>query len=87
MLSSKLAICEQSPPEGEGVVIGDLVIKDIQSRMEAGKEKYGTYLRAHNRRLALVDMYQELLDAVLYCRQLLTEMGAFDEENEMEEIC
>lgn len=42
---------------------------DLTTRAEFGKEKYGTYLRAHNGRRAIVDMYQEVSDAIMYCAQ------------------
>jgi len=36
---------------------------------------YGEPLRAHNGRVALVDLYQEVLDAAMYVRQLIEERG------------
>lgn len=53
--------------------IKDLVIKDMQDRAEFGNKKYGTYLQAYNGRDVLVDIYQELMDAVQYVRQLMYE--------------
>ncbi len=42
---------------------------DLVARAEMGKEKYGTYLRANNGRSAIVDFYQEILDAIMYAQQ------------------
>lgn len=49
------------------------VIKDLEARKEQGIEKYGTPLQTHNGRRPLVDLYQELLDAVQYLKQHLME--------------
>jgi hypothetical protein len=38
-----------------------------------GKAKYGTELKTHNGRKALVDAYQEALDLCLYLKQALME--------------
>jgi hypothetical protein len=43
--------------------------KDIEERAEFGKVKYGTLLKPHNGRNALNDLYQEVLDAIVYARQ------------------
>jgi len=51
----------------------DLVIKDFQDRAEVGKTKYGRYLEAGNGRDAMLDLLQELMDGVMYCRQWLLE--------------
>jgi hypothetical protein len=59
----------QPPPTGNGVVIADLVIADLNARREAGTRKYGTPLRSNNGRDALVDAYQEALDLCMYLRQ------------------
>jgi hypothetical protein len=50
-----------------------LVIRDLQVRADAGESKYGTRLRVWNGRDALIDHYQELLDAAMYVRQLIEE--------------
>lgn len=54
-------------------MIVDLVLSDLKDRAEAGLAKYGTYLRAHNGRDALVDAYQEAMDLVMYLRQAIEE--------------
>ena len=43
--------------------------EDIKARALMGKEKYGVYLQANNGRYVLMDLEQELIDAVLYLRQ------------------
>lgn len=51
----------------------DLVLKDIKKRDEFGKLKYGTRLQPFNGRDTLRDVYEELLDAVVYIRTLIWE--------------
>lgn len=65
-------IREQRPPvttDGSGPAVWDLVIEDMRQRNADGTAKYGTPLRTFNGRDPLTDLYQELLDAVVYCRQ------------------
>jgi hypothetical protein len=66
---------EQAPIPNDKVPIWGLVIKDMIARNRQGIEKYKTPLVPFNGRNALVDLYQELLDACAYCRQLLEEQG------------
>ena len=56
-----------------GTPVHTVVAREIEQRAEMGLYSYNTYLRPHNGRNALVDLYQELLDAVLYLRQHLLE--------------
>ena len=42
---------------------------DLLARAEMGLKKYGTKLRAQNGRSAMLDLYQEILDAVMYAQQ------------------
>jgi hypothetical protein len=51
--------------------VADYVLADIQERIAVGEAKYGTKLKTNNGRDALIDLYQELLDAVMYTRQLI----------------
>jgi hypothetical protein len=53
--------------------VTDRVIQDLVLRREAGTEKYGSELKTHNGRRALVDAYQEALDLCLYLKQALME--------------
>jgi hypothetical protein len=63
---------EPMPGVGDERVL-PLVIEDLVKRSEMGKEKYNTYLETFNGRDALMDLYQELLDACMYLRQTITE--------------
>ncbi|MGH3693252.1 MAG: hypothetical protein ACRDRX_04500 [Pseudonocardiaceae bacterium] len=71
-------IADQPPPvPREGVIsVQALVRVDLVERERIGVERYGTPLQAHNGRDGLVDLYQELLDAACYVRQLIEERGA-----------
>jgi len=51
----------------------DLVKKDIDVRDAFGKKKYGVRLQPFNKRDTLRDIYEELLDAIVYIRSLLYE--------------
>ena len=72
MLDSKAAV-PQPPPVAGKIDVAPVVIADIEVRVKAGKEKYGTLLQTHNGRSALWDLYQELIDACMYIRQHLLE--------------
>lgn len=72
MLDSK-ASTPQPPPSAGQIDVAPVVIADIEERVAAGKRKYGTLLQTHNGRDALWDLYQELIDAVMYVRQRLLE--------------
>lgn len=43
--------------------------EDLIARSDVGLKKYGTRLRVKNGRRAIVDLYQELLDALMYSMQ------------------
>lgn len=51
----------------------DLVLEDVKKRDDFGLKKYGTHLQPHNGRDTLLDIYEELLDAVVYIRTLIEE--------------
>lgn len=53
--------------------VHQLMINDIQARMDLGTRRYGTPLQPHNGRNALLDAYEELLDLGVYLRQHLFE--------------
>lgn len=42
---------------------------DLLARAEVGEKKYGTKLRVNNGRKAIVDLYQEVTDAMMYSMQ------------------
>jgi hypothetical protein len=68
-------------PMGDGVDVGAKVSEylrerrlfqmagDLESRLTFGEKKYGTRLKSHNGRNALMDAYQELLDFLNYSMQ------------------
>jgi len=64
---------QKLPIPNEMVPVGTQVADDIRLRMEHGKATYGVYLQAFNGRNALQDLYEELLDASCYVKQLLIE--------------
>ena len=51
----------------------DALMQDLEDRSRMGFDKYGTMLKPFNGRDALVDMYQELLDALMYNLQAMVE--------------
>ena len=51
----------------------NLVIKDMKTRDDFGFNKYKTHLQPFNGRDQLQDIYEELLDTVVYMRTLLYE--------------
>lgn len=43
--------------------------EDLLARAEMGLKKYGTKLRVNNGRKAAVDLYQEVMDGIMYAMQ------------------
>jgi hypothetical protein len=67
-------VAEQPAPiPNDRPAIQDLVAADIAERKRVGIERYGTPLQGFNGRDALRDLYEELLDACQYVRQLMYE--------------
>lgn len=64
---------QPKPVENDSRPIFNLVVEDIIERAEMGKKKYGVCLQAGNGRDALQDLYEELMDAVLYAKQAIIE--------------
>ena len=60
-------------PHGKGVDVSALVHEDLDARVRLGAQKYGEPLTTDNGRDALLDLYQELLDAAMYARQAIYE--------------
>jgi len=50
---------------------------DLKARAEMGLKKYGTELRVNNGRRAVVDLYQEVQDAIMYAMQCQLEGDDF----------
>jgi hypothetical protein len=63
---------EPDPKDGTQP-IGELVLKDVQDRIDLGLKRYGTLLKADNGRRALYDAYDEVLDLAMYIRQEIYE--------------
>jgi hypothetical protein len=63
---------QKMPIDGDSEVLA-AVLADLKYRSEIGRRKYGTVLKTHNGRDALVDAYQEACDLVMYLKQLLME--------------
>lgn len=55
--------------------IQTMVVADIADRRQVGISRYGTALQPHNGRDALRDLYEELLDGVMYVKQVMVERG------------
>lgn len=64
---------QQDPIPNSGPRVWDLVIVDMMERDNIGFTKYGTHLQPDNGRDGLRDLYEELLDASVYIRQLMFE--------------
>jgi len=64
---------QPAPVPNDRPSIHDLVIADMEERKALGKRRYNSLLQAGNGRDALVDLYQELLDACAYARQMIEE--------------
>lgn len=64
---------EPKPRNTCNVHVWDLVLQDMKDRDQQGQKKYGYHLSPHNGRDPLLDLYQELLDALVYLRQELYE--------------
>lgn len=55
-----------APNKTEGLLA---LREDLIARAHMGQAKYGTMLRINNGRRAIVDVYQEVLDALMYSNQ------------------
>ena len=72
--SRQLEIIGKNPTDGLwGLELARALHEDLDARAAMGEAKYGERLQAHNGRDALLDAYQELLDAWVYLRQRLEE--------------
>lgn len=72
--TTRSAAKNEPSPTGTGKKVIDEVVMDIKARSCMGEKKYGTPLRTFNGRNAMMDLYQELLDSVMYAKQVLMEM-------------
>ena len=79
-MANKAAEHQQDPQKNNLPCVQDMVVADIEARKAVGIERYGTTLQPFNGRSALMDLYQELLDACMYARQLLYEQEKATED-------
>jgi hypothetical protein len=68
-----LVDAQPDPTPNNLPAVWGLVIADMRERDATGEARYGVRLQPHNGRDALVDAYQELLDACVYMRQAIYE--------------
>lgn len=61
------------PVRNDRPSIQSLVRADLDHREQVGIQRYGTSLQPHNGRDGLRDLYEELLDACCYIKQVLVE--------------
>jgi hypothetical protein len=84
-MSGEDAAKVQPMPTGDGIDVAveaakDLremglgyIAEDTEARIRLGEKKYGTRLKSHNGRDAMLDLYQEVLDGINYAKQLVIE--------------
>lgn len=79
-MDTKHAVDPQPPPTPERLdkpAVWDAVIADMKARDQEGRRRYGTPLQPDNGRDGLVDLYQELLDACVYLKQVIMERDGY----------
>lgn len=64
---------QPDPVPNDSEPLWNLVVKDMQDRNKFGTQQYGTPLQASNGRDFLQDLYEELLDAVVYIKGCMIE--------------
>ena len=64
---------QPAPQKNTHPHVSDELIKDILERKAKGMETYGTPLQPFNGRDGLQDLFEELLDAVQYLKQVIME--------------
>lgn len=72
-MKNKLNKHQPKPKKNKLPAVWDLVKIDMIDRDKEGFKRYKTRLQPFNGRDALIDLYQELLDAAVYARQLIFE--------------
>lgn len=84
-MSGEDAARVQAMPTGDGIDVAgeaakdlramglDYIAEDTEARIRLGEKKYGTRLKSHNGRDAMLDLYQEILDGINYSKQLVVE--------------
>jgi hypothetical protein len=64
---------QPAPIPNDQPAVVDLVVADMQERKALGIQRYGVALQPGNGRDGLRDLYEELLDACCYIRQVIEE--------------
>ena len=67
------AVDEQPAPVTSEGDVWLQVVSDMRQRRQHGIDKYGVPVQPFNGRRSMVDLYQELLDATVYCKNCLIE--------------
>ena len=73
MIEKEMQKKQPIPQKNDKPHVWDLVLQDMVNRDKLGFKRYGTHLQPNNGRDALQDLYEELLDAVVYLRQVIYE--------------
>jgi hypothetical protein len=71
--SAELHTEQPMPTVNDSPSVQSMVIADLQVRLQVGISRYGTGLQPFNGRDGLRDLYEELLDAATYIRQVIAE--------------
>ena len=64
---------QPDPKPNNNPAVWDLVLADMKRRDMLGLKRYGVRLQPENGRDMLWDLYEELLDAIVYLRGLIYE--------------
>ena len=67
---------QPKPIKNTNKPVWESVIEDMKARDELGLQRYGTRLQPFNGRDSMQDLFEELLDAVVYLKQYLIERDA-----------
>lgn len=65
---------QPAPTPNNATPTWELVMSDMASRNELGKQRYGTPLQPHNGRNSLQDAYEEALDLCVYLKNAIIEL-------------
>jgi hypothetical protein len=76
MDSAELLEEQPRPTPNGSLSVQEMVLADIQARMQVGLERYGVLLQPNNGRDALRDAYEEAIDLAMYLRQAIAERDA-----------